>query len=220
MKFLKFLHRKFTLWRLRPARQSINDAHGQGRINSKQLHDLDAAMLRRVGFSYLVALVCLFAALITPAQAQLTVTPGAGTIAYAKVYPLTNSTTFTIATGGTNLATASLTVINSQAFPITPGRGFATHLEIIGTNAGTAAVTPFFQFATPKKTGSTYTTNWSQYVPGAAATQNGTTRVFSFGVTPPTTVDNVQLGRLAVVSNAHSASITLSSTNTYVTISP
>lgn len=48
----KWLHRKFTLWRLEPARKTLRDAYGHGRLSSNLLHSLDADILRRGGFSY------------------------------------------------------------------------------------------------------------------------------------------------------------------------
>lgn len=151
-------------------------------------------------------------ALPEPARAQSPFAP--------KYYPLTNANTFTIATGGTNMAAAALTLINSVPFPVWRGRGFAYQLEVVGTNANANNVTPFFQFATPITNGSTLTTNWSQYVPGTPLKANGTTTVFQYAVVPPTTVDNCTIGRLAVVSNAHDASTLIRSTNTFVSVVP
>ena len=51
---LKRIHRAFTLWRLKPARSVLLDAHGHGRLSSNLLHHLDAEILRRGGFSYAV----------------------------------------------------------------------------------------------------------------------------------------------------------------------
>lgn len=160
-----------------------------------------------------VLMLGLFAASALPARAQ--VTP----LAYAGVYNLTNATTFTLTTGGTNLAAGALTVINSQPFPVRPGRGFSVVTSFIGTNATTAAVTPYFQFATPVTIGGTLTTNWQTgYVNGGAISANGTTRVYGYSVVPPTTVDNAVLGRLSVVSNAHDASVTFNATNCFVIV--
>lgn len=182
---------------------------------------------RAGGFSLLtliftVAILALLAAVAIPkAAAQIQTSPGLTTpVAFARVYPLTNANTFTLASGGTNLATASLTVINSTPFPVPKGRGFSYVLEYVGTNSNANVVTPFFQVGTPITNGSTFTTNWSQYIPGSAIAANGTTRVYAFAVVPPTTIDNAQLARLAVVSNAHSASTTLSSTNSYAIVMP
>ena len=65
-------NRKFTLWRLRPARSVLLDEHGSGRLNSRQLHQFDARMLQRCGFSYLVAMICALAMLAISASAQVT----------------------------------------------------------------------------------------------------------------------------------------------------
>ena len=89
----------------------------------------------------LVALAILRLAL--PVSAQ--VTP----FSYGVIYPLTNATTFTLALGSTNLATAALTLINSPPFPVIAGRGFSVTISAVGTNAATSAVTPYFQFCTP-----------------------------------------------------------------------
>jgi Tfp pilus assembly protein PilE len=167
-----------------------------------------------------VAVLALFCAFAIPnATAQIPVGSGLTTrIAPAQVYWLTNANTcqLTNASGGTNLATASLTLINSTPFPLKPGRGFAYHLEFVGTNSNTEKVTPFFQVATPVINGSTLTTNWSQYIPGTQHAANGTTRVYAFGVIPITTIDNAQICRLGVLSNGHSASTSFSVTNSYV----
>lgn len=156
--------------------------------------------------------VALIALLALPALAQTT---GEN---YARVYRLTNSTTFTYAGAGTNMANGAITTINSQPFPMKAGRGFAVQLEFVATNAATLAVTPYFQFAVPIYVGTTLTTNWGAVVAGPAGTLNGTTRVYSYGLVAPTTADNVVYGRLAYVSNGHSAYVTLSPTNTFVAI--
>lgn len=168
-----------------------------------------------------VAILGLLMAFAIPkASAQINSAPGISAISYARTYWFTNANTcqMTNASGGTNLATASLTVINSQPFPIKPGRGFGYHLEFVGTNSNTANVTPFFQVATPVTNGATFTTNWSQFIPGTPQAANGTTRVYAFGLVPPTAIDNAQLCRLGVLSNAHSASVSYSVTNSYAVI--
>lgn len=60
-KLIKLIQRKFTLWRIRPARSALLEEFGNGRINSKQLHALDAKMLKRSGFSYITILAALLA---------------------------------------------------------------------------------------------------------------------------------------------------------------
>jgi hypothetical protein len=88
--------------------------------------------------------------------------------------------------------------------------------ELISVNA----VTPFFQFANTYYSNSVLVTNWSQYFPGQGQIANGTTVVTFLTNMLPWVVDNFQLGRLAVVSNAHSASTLLDPTNTFVFITP
>lgn len=168
---------------------------------------------------FIGALLMLLVAVFST-QAQLNYAGDTSLIKYARVFPLTNTTTFKLSLAPTNLATASWTIINSQPFPVQPGKGFAVHLEFVGTNAGTADVVPYFQIATPITNGSTFTTNWSRYIAGPTMNMAGTTRVYGWGLVANTTIDHAQLCRLAVVSNAHTASVLLSPTNTYVVIQP
>jgi hypothetical protein len=68
----KRINRRFTLWRLRPARLALSDEFGHGRINSKQIHSIDAEMLRKCKFSYcLVAAIMLAAIGTARADVQL-----------------------------------------------------------------------------------------------------------------------------------------------------
>ena len=185
-------------------------------FNSKKLGAFTLTQLLCV-----LALLALLAALVIPARAQLTVTPGAGNVPYAKTYWLTNRTTFTMSSGGTNVATSASVLIASDPFPLMPGKGFALTAEHVGTNASTAAVTYNFQFATPIKVGGSYVTNWNTYGLAAVGTiMNGTTRVYAFTNVPPALANHAQLCRLFTVANAHTASVFLSPTNTYVTITP
>lgn len=67
----KWIHRQFTLWRLQPARKSLLDAYGHGQLTSNLLHKLDADILRRGGFSYLLLLLFTVGLLYAPrASAQ------------------------------------------------------------------------------------------------------------------------------------------------------
>lgn len=67
-KLIKLIQRKFTLWRIRPTRSALLEEFGNGRINSKQLHALDAQVLKRSGFSYLTILAALLAGVSAKAQ--------------------------------------------------------------------------------------------------------------------------------------------------------
>lgn len=118
------------------------------------------------------------------------------------------------------MATAALTLINSAPFILKPGRGFSYQLSFVGTNANANAVTPYFQFANTYYSNGVLVTNWSQYFPGQGQIANGTTVVNALTNMLPWVVDNFQLGRLAVVSNAHNASTLLDPTNTFVFIAP
>lgn len=179
-------------------------------------------LLREIIF--VAALLALLAAVLLPprASAQLNTTSGLTTgIPAAKVYWLTNSTTFTMAGSGTNVAGSGTTLIASQPFPLSPGKGFALTAEHIGTNASTAAVTYNFQFATPIYIGGAWQTNWNTAGLAAVATaMNGTTRVYHFTNVPAPPANHAQLGRLFTVANAHTATVFLSPTNTFVTITP
>ena len=156
------------------------------------------------------AIITLLAALALalPASAQVT------SLGYARAYPLTNSTTFKLSTGYTNMANAAITTINSQPFALQPGRGFAYQLAFVATNAATLSVTPYFQLATPYYSNSVLITNWQTgVVAGTGTACNGTTGVVGYNLMPPTTVDNAVLCRLAYVSNAHTAYVSLDPTN-------
>src|SRR4051812_40051461 len=87
------------------------------------------------------------------APAQSPVTP--------KVYHLTNSTTFTLASAGTNIAGSGTATINSQPFPIWRGRGFEFNISCVATDTTTANLTATFQFATPVTINGVTYTNWN-----------------------------------------------------------
>ena len=72
-KLLAYLNRKFTLWRMRPARSILNEEFSNGRLNSKQLHKIDAEILRKCGFKYvtLAAIAATALALTTTGCAQM-----------------------------------------------------------------------------------------------------------------------------------------------------
>ena len=159
-------------------------------------------------------LFAVFAVVALTFTAAAQVTP----LTAARIYPLTNATTFKLSTGSTNMATAALTLINSAPFPLKPGRGFAYQLSFVGTNANVNAVTPFWQVATPYYSNSVLVTNWSTYIPGQGCIANGTTVVNFYTNQHWISVDNAVLCRLAVVSNAHSASTLLDPTNTFAFI--
>lgn len=137
-----------------------------------------------------------------------------------QIYPLTNTTTFTIVSGTTNAPGSGTATINSQPFPIWRGRGFAFHTSFVGTNAGTDALTYTFQFATPQSIGGALVTNWTSSGLTVAATMNGTTPVFFDTNFPPTLVDNCTLGRLQSIANGHASGVLVNATNTYVSIIP
>lgn len=148
-----------------------------------------------------------------PARAQSPVTP--------KTYALTNSTTFTIANGATNLAGSATAIINSAAFPIWRGRGFVVHSSFWGTNAGTDNLTLTFQTTTPYTIASKSYTNWSTAGTfTAVVAQNGTAVVYGSSLIPSTTADNEQLCRLYSAGNAHASSLWLDPTNTFITVIP
>lgn len=162
-------------------------------------------------FASLLAVGLLLARL--PALAQTPVAP--------KIYPLTNGNTFSLAGGYTNMANGALTLINSQPFPVWRGRGFTVNTSVVATNAATLTCPMYFQFASPYYSNGVLVTNWSSaYTVGGTPTLNGTTKVFYWNLVPPTTVDNVTYGRLAAVSNGHSAYVSLDPTNTYVSVVP
>jgi hypothetical protein len=153
------------------------------------------------------------AAICLSASAQQPVTP--------KIYGLTNTTSFTVAGAGTNVASAGTTTINSQPFPIWRGRGFVLHTSTICADAGTSNNVYTFQTTTPVLNAGVLTTNWST-AGTFTATQanNGATRVYGYVLIPPTTVDNEQLCRLQKIVTTQTNVVSIDPTNTYVSVIP
>ena len=60
--FIPRIKRRFNYWRLKPARRTLGYEYGNGHISSRQLHQIDAAMLKDVGITCaLIVAGCLFA---------------------------------------------------------------------------------------------------------------------------------------------------------------
>lgn len=152
-------------------------------------------------------------ALALPALAQSPVTP--------RIYPLTNSTTFTLASSGTNVLTQGTVLINSQPFPVWRGRGFVLNTSFIGTNTTTSNMTFTLQFATPHSLSGTLTTNWNTAGKlSKTVALNSTTRVFGYTIILPTEVDNCTLGRLWTVATDATNTVALDPTNTFISVIP
>ena len=138
-----------------------------------------------------------------------------------KVYGLTNSASFSITNGAFGIAAGASSNLNSTPFPIWRDRGFVINLAYYPTNASTANVTNIVQFATPIKVGSTLVTNWgSTGTLTSVTTLNGTNEVFAQIAVPKTTADNMTYGRLQTVGNAHTATLFLDPTNSFISVIP
>jgi hypothetical protein len=99
---------------------------------------------------------------------------------------------------------ATAPTINSPAVALYRGRGLAIMPTFIGTNAGTANVILAFNVSADG-------TNWSTTTPFSyTLPMNGTTAVIGYTNFPSTLLDNVAYLRLAYISNAHTANITVS----------
>ncbi len=138
-----------------------------------------------------------------------------------QIYPLTNSTTFTVTGGAVSINASSSSNIFSQPFPVWRGRGFTLDAGVYTTGGGGQNVQLQLQFASVVKTPTGTVTNWSNtggYTANFANT--GTTETFAQIYVPPSAVDNVQYGRLAVATNANTAALFLDPTNTFVQVFP
>ena len=137
---IKWIQRKFTLWRLEPARLALNRAFEQSRITSVQLHHLDAQILRRGGFHYLWMLLFCVALLTGPnVRAQLT------NINYPNYqsgqpnffYNDTNYSAFVVSNGYSQSFTAGST--NTYIKTIRQNQGLSLFLAVWSTNGGLAS---------------------------------------------------------------------------------
>ena len=137
-----------------------------------------------------------------------------------KTYPLTNSL-FNVAGGAVAIPGNGSTNLNTPAFPIWRGRGFALHTGLYGTNAGTDNLTYTIQTATPYTAGGVSYTNWSTSGSASVAVaMNGTTEVIGYSLVAPTTMDNATLARISSVTNAHASTVWIDPTNTFISVSP
>jgi len=106
----------------------------------------------------------------------------------------------------TAVATNITTPTNQLQFRITPGKGVSVAPKIVGTNAGTANVTFYFDFSVDG-------TRWVTRAPVPLTyqiAQNGTTVVNGFTNFPPTLIDNYTYIRCYLMTNAHTDSIFVS----------
>lgn len=131
-----------------------------------------------------------------------------------QVYPL-------MTVSGTNLATLGIYTNQSVTFPIFAGRGFRFNAAANATNSSTVAVPYLLQFATINNYGGTLVTNWGNvHTLTLSLTLAGTTKQYLSTNIAAALVDNYAIGRLFTATNAHTSSIQLDSTNTYVTVFP
>jgi hypothetical protein len=139
-------------------------------------------------------------------------------------YPLTNATTFQLTNGSYVITTLGNSNISSRPFPIWRGRGLSFNAGFYGTNASTANVNMTLRFASRHTVNGVTYTNWittGQAAPiSFNAAMNGTTEVFFQTNIPPTAIDNVDLGQFTTCTNAHTASLFLDPTNTFIGVFP
>ena len=138
-----------------------------------------------------------------------------------KIYPLTNSTTLAIATGGAVITTAGVSNYNTVPFPIWRDRGFVFHAGSYGASgSATGAAVATLQLATPHTNyAGGLVTNWDNSLT-FNWTSAGTTEVFYSTNVPKTITDNYTIGRLVSATNASSVSIFLDPTNTFISATP
>ncbi len=146
------------------------------------------------------------------AFAQQPVTP--------KIYPLTNTTTLTIAGGGSLITTAASTNFSTVPFPLWRDRGFALHLAVYTTNASGSNVNATLQLGTYHTNfASGLVTNWDNSI-AFNFSNNGTTEAFLSTNINKALVDNYTLGRLTSVTNNHLSSLFVDPTNSYISVVP
>jgi hypothetical protein len=140
----KWIHRQFTLWRLRPSRMSLLDAYGHGRLTSSLLHKLDADILRRGGLAALWMLLFCVALLTGPnVRAQLT------NINYPNYqsgqpnffYNDTNYASFVSLAGAGQSWTAGAT--NAYIKTIRQNQGLSLFLAVWSTNTAASTTTNY-----------------------------------------------------------------------------
>lgn len=161
-----------------------------------------------------ILLAAAFALAAWPAAAQQSVP--------VKIYPLTNSLQFNVATGGNAIATTVTSNILSQPFPVWRGRGYTFNTSFIPGSSSVSNVTFTVRYASVTTLGGVTATNWSTAgnVTTIAAPCNGTARVWYSYTVPPTAVDNVQLGQLYTIQNAALSTVTVDPTNTFISVFP
>jgi hypothetical protein len=139
-------------------------------------------------------------------------------------YPLTNATAFKIANGAMGIATVTSSNINSQPFQIWRGRGFSFNAGFYSTNSSVANVNITLRFAARHIVNGVTYTNWITTGEAAPisfnATLNGTTEVFFQTNIPPSVIDNVDMGQFTTATNAHTATLFLDPTNTFISVFP
>lgn len=152
------------------------------------------------------------AAFAFSASAQSPVTP--------KIYGLTNTTTLTVAGGGSLVTTAGNTNFSTVPFPIYRDRGFGLHLAVYTTNASGSNWLATVQLGNYHSNfAGALVTNWDNSIP-FATTNNGTTEAILSTNVPKAIVDNYALGRLLSVTNAHASSLFVDPTNSYISVIP
>jgi len=189
--FFQSLNRRFILWRTRPARQALLEAHGnRGLINSHQLHALDSAILSKSGFAYLLAILALLSALTLPARADL--------FSY-KTVQFTNAVSGPLTTNGQIILAANqVLTVNSDPIPIAAKRGLGLWGLTQCSGAATYAETNTFDV------GTVYlgATNWTTTHPiSLISTPNGATLAINWANIPDTTLNNASLIRWATAMN-------------------
>ena len=142
-----------------------------------------------------------------------------------KVYYLstTGASGLSITNGAMPVTITNVTTVGAT-FPIWRGRGFNFCAGFYATNSSTANVNFALRFGNIHSTNgvsSGNVTNWSTttfvYLNQAL---NGTTEVLLTTNIQPTVVDNFSLGQFYQVTNAHTATIYIDPTNTYVGVYP
>jgi len=129
---IKWVIRKFTLWRLQLSRRVLLDEYGHGRLTSNLLHRLDAEILRRGGLAALLALMLGFG-LNARAQSQ---NPAIITATNLPAWPLFTMTNG--APGGNGVFFYSFGSTASNFVPLYINSGLAVQACFCSpTNSGT-----------------------------------------------------------------------------------
>lgn len=147
-------------------------------------------------------------------------TASAQTPVAPKIYGLTNTTTLTVAGGGSLVTTSGNTNFNTVPIPIWRDRGFALHLAVYTTNASGSNVNAILQLGNYHSNfAGGVVTNWDNSI-SFNFSNNGTTEAILSTNVPKSIVDNYALARLGSVTNNHLSSLFVDPTNSYVSVIP